>query len=93
MCNITLMETIKSQKRVQKEFKRFVRKSFIKPRNCRNIDQTRFYIFELHKKMKELKLVYGYVPDEAHLLSTEYQNVQDRMLFQNFQTTSAPLLC
>jgi len=81
------------KKQAEKEFRRFVRRHLVKPGKCRNMDQTRFYIYELHKKMKELKLLYGYVPDDAHLLFTEYQDIQDRMVFRNFQTTYATQLC
>ena len=87
------MERNKSKKRAEKEFNRFVKRHLLKPRNCRNIDQTKFYTYELHKKIKELRLIYGYVPDRAHLMFTEYQNVHDRMVFKNFQAAYATQLC
>ena len=87
------METNKSRKQAEKEFRRFARRHLLKPRNCRNMDQTRFYIFELQKKIKELKLLYGYVPDAAHLLSSQYQHIQDRLVYRNFQASYATQLC
>ena len=88
-----IMETNKSHKRADREFRRFVRRHLVKPGNCRNTDQTRFYISELHKKIKEMKLLYDYIPDNAHLLFTKYHDVHDRMVFKNFQTSYATLIC
>ena len=82
-----------SEKVVEKEFKRFAKSMLVSPRKCKKLEQTRHNIFELHKKIRELSDRFNYVPDDARLLFNEYQVIQDRMIFENYQKNYQPELC
>ena len=73
------------QKKVEKEFKKFTRRHFEKPSKCKNLDQVRFYVHELSNKIREFKNRFNYVPDHAYALLTQYNNVQNSMIFTNFR--------
>ena len=75
------------KKQVEKEFKSFTNRNFEKPSRCKNIDQVRFYVNELSQKIKELKRKFNYVPDSAYALLTQYNKLQNRMVFADFKNT------
>ena len=80
-------------KTVEREFRRFAKSTLISPRKCKKLEQTRYNIFELHKKINELNEKFHYVPDDARLLFNEYQLIQDRMIFKNYQKNYHLGLC
>ena len=73
------------KKQVEKEFKSFTNKHFEKPAKCRNIDQVRFYVQELSDKITEFKRRFNYVPDAAYSLLSQYNNIQNTMVFAHFK--------
>ncbi len=73
------------QKKLDLEFERFVSQHFDKPRNCRNLDQIRFYVNELSGKIKELKQNFNYVPDQAYTLLSKYNELQNSMIYAEFR--------
>ncbi|MDH5400262.1 MAG: hypothetical protein OEX02_20975 [Cyclobacteriaceae bacterium] len=75
------------KKQVEKEFKSFTSRNFEKPAKCKNIDQVRFYVNELSVKITEFKSRFNYVPDHAYALLTQYNNLQNRMIFTDFKNT------
>jgi hypothetical protein len=81
------------EKAVEKEFKRFAKSNLVSPRKCKKLEQTRHNIFELHKKIREFNDKFNYVPDDARLLFNEYELIQNRMLFENYQKNYHPGLC
>ena len=87
------MKSINIEKTVEKEFKRFVRQNLLKPRKCKKIDDTNYCIQQMHLKIQEFKHRFDYVPASAQLMFREYQNIQDRMVYENFRETYQNVLC
>ncbi len=87
------MKSINIEKTVEKEFKRFVKSNLLKPRKCKKIDDTNYCIQQLHLKIQEFKHRFDYVPASAQLMFREYQNIQDRMVYENFRETYQNVLC
>ena len=77
------------KKQVEKELKRFTKRHFEKPSKCKNIDQVRFYVRELSEKIRDLKKKFNYVPDYAYALLTQYNSVQNGMIYTNFKKNYA----
>ena len=75
------------QKKLDVEFSRFARMNFDKPQKCKNIDQIRYYMNELTSKISELKQSFNYVPSDAHILLSQYNAAQNRIIHRNFQHT------
>ena len=73
------------QKKLDVEFARFTKMNFDKPQNCRNIGQIRYYMNELSEKIQELKRSFNYVPASAHILLSQYNAEQNRLIHRNFQ--------
>lgn len=74
-----------SQKRAEKEFRKFARNNLLKPSKCRRIDETNDCIFKMHEIIQVLRKRFNYVPDSAQLMMNKYQNIQDRMVYENFR--------
>lgn len=72
------------KKQLEREFNRFTRKNFEAPRKCKNHDQIRYYVRELSLKMDELKRQFNYVPQSAYVLLAQYNNLQNKMVYNNF---------
>ena len=87
------MKTSKIEKTVEKEFKRFAKRNLLKPGKCKGIDETTYCIQQMHLKIQELKHKFNYVPVSAQLMFNEYQNIQDRMVYENFRDTYQNVLC
>lgn len=73
------------QKKLDVEFSRFTKLNFDKPQHCRNLGQIRYYMEELSSKIKELKNSFNYVPAAAHVLMSQYNAAQNRLIHKNFQ--------
>jgi hypothetical protein len=76
--------SIHEKKEIEKQFQSFTAKHFEKPSHCRNIQQIGFYISELCLKIDELKKRFGYVPDNAYSLLSQYNATQNSLLLRNF---------
>ncbi len=72
-------------KKLEKEFKKLTRNKFLSPRDCTHLTQTRAYIFELNKIIAHFEKKFNHVPDSAHLLVTEYNSKQEKMLFDKYK--------
>ncbi|MGK7389434.1 MAG: hypothetical protein ACNS60_03760 [Candidatus Cyclobacteriaceae bacterium M2_1C_046] len=75
------------KRRLDREFQLFAVKNFENPRRCRNLDQIRYYVQELSGKVNEFKERYNYVPDNAYSLLAQYNNLQNRMLLNEFKNS------
>ena len=69
------------------ELKNFTSKNFVKPSDCRNIDQIRFYIRELCTKIEEYERRFNYVPQSIYSLLANYNRVQSNMIYVEFRNT------
>ncbi len=90
---LTVMEQTIRQKQAEKEFRRFARKNLINPRKVKRLEQTQHFIYEMHKLINDFKNRFNYVPAEAHLMFSEYQNIQDKMVYDNFKQSYHNVLC
>jgi hypothetical protein len=84
------MKSINIEKTVEKEFKRFVKRNLLKPGKCKKIDDTNYCIQQM---LQEFKHRFDYVPASAQLMFREYQNIQDRIVYENFRETYQNVLC
>lgn len=75
------------QKKIEMELSNFTNRNFERPSNCRNLDQIRFYIRELCGKIEEYESRFNYVPSGAYALLSQYNRVQNQMLYVDFRTT------
>lgn len=73
-------------KRLDGELYNFTSRNFEKPTDCRDLEQTRFYVKELCEKISEYERKFNYVPDWAYLLLAQYNNVQNTMIHRVFVT-------
>jgi hypothetical protein len=74
------------RKKLEMELKNFTSRNFERPVNCRNLDQTRFYVKELCSKIEEYETRFNYVPDWAYSLLAQYNLVQNRMILVEFKS-------
>jgi hypothetical protein len=75
------------KKRIDREFQIFTMKNFEKPKKCKNLDQIRFYVQELSTTVEEFKQRFNYVPSDAYNLLTQYNQLQNKMLFAEFKNS------
>lgn len=72
------------KKHLEFELKNFTTRNFVRPSNCRNLDQIRFYIRELCLKIEDYKKRFNYVPNIAYSLLAQYNSQQNTMLYRDF---------
>lgn len=72
------------KKHLELEVKDFVTRNFVRPSECRNLDQIRFYIRELCDKIEDYKRRFNYVPFTAYSLLSQYNSRQNSMLYRDF---------
>ena len=72
------------RKHLELELKDFASRNFVRPSECRNLDQIRFYIQELCLKIEEYKSRFNYVPGTAYSLLSQYNSKQNSMLYRDF---------
>lgn len=72
------------KKHLEMELKNFASRNFIRPSECRNLDQIRFYIGELCLKIEEYKKRFNYVPSTAYALLSQYNSKQNAILYREF---------
>ncbi|HNP17109.1 MAG TPA: hypothetical protein PKL31_01640 [Fulvivirga sp.] len=75
------------KKRLDQEFQKFTKRNFESPKRCKNLDQIRFYVQELSSKMEEFKNRFNYVPSTAYSLLSQYNTIQNKIVFTNFKNS------
>ena len=75
------------RKRLEMELKTFATLNFVKPSECKNLDQIRVYVRELCLKIEELEERFNYVPAWAYSLLAQYNATQNRMLYTEFRNS------
>jgi len=78
------------KKKLELELRTFTSRNFERPSDCRNLDQTRYYVKELCGKIEEYEMRFNYVPQWAYALLAQYNLVQNRMLHIEFVTSYPP---
>lgn len=72
------------KKHLERELKNFTARNFVRPSDCRNLDQIRFYIQELCAKIEDYKKRFNYVPNTAYALLSQYNSKQNTLLCRDF---------
>lgn len=75
------------KKKLDFDFIGFTKRNFVKPKQCKNIEQIQFYVKELTEKIGQMKDQHQYVPDQAYRLLTEYNQLQNKLLYDEFKNT------
>jgi SMC interacting uncharacterized protein involved in chromosome segregation len=75
------------KKRIDREFQIFTSRNFESPKRCKNLDQIRFYVQELSSLVEDFKRRFNYVPDSAYNLLTQYNTLQNQLVFANFKNS------
>ena len=75
------------KKYLELEIKNFTARNFVRPSECRNLDQIRYYIHELCMKIEDCKKRFNYVPQAAYSLLSQYNSRQNSMLYRDFIQT------
>lgn len=78
-------------KKLEMEFRNFTNRNFERPADCRNLDQTRYYVKELCEKIEDYEARFNYVPSWAYALLAQYNLAQNRMLHADFAATYPPV--
>jgi hypothetical protein len=73
--------------KLETELMSFTSKNFVRPNECKNIDQIRFYIRELCLKIEEYERRFNYVPQSIYSLLSNYNRVQSNMIYVEFRNT------
>ena len=87
------MKNIKIEIKAEREFQRFARKHLMKPKKCKRIEQANHCIHLMYQMIQEFKTKFNYVPASAQLMFNEYQNIQDRMVYEIFRQSYQNVLC
>lgn len=75
------------RKKVETELKTFTSRNFVRPSECRNIEQIRFYVRELCLKIEEFEGKFNYVPSSAYSLLAQYNSRQNAMIHVEFRSS------
>ena len=79
--------TSREQRMIENELKQFTARNFEQPRNCRNLEQIRYYVRELSQKIEETKRTFNYVPNWAYSLLAQYNARQNSIIGMDFRKT------
>lgn len=72
------------KRHLELELKNFTATNFVRPSDCRNLEQIRFYIRELCDKIEEYRKRFNYVPNTAYSLLSQYNSRQNSILYKDF---------
>lgn len=75
------------RKRIETDLRMFTARNFMKPSECRNLEQIRFYVRELCLKIEDLEGRFNYVPAFAYTLLAQYNSVQNGIINAEFRAT------
>jgi len=70
---------------IESELKSFTSRNFADPSDCRNLEQIRFYIQELCRKIEDLERSFNYVPTSAYQLLARYNAKQNALIHFDFR--------
>jgi len=75
------------RKKLENDLKAFASRNFIKPSECRNLEQIRFYVRELCLKIDEFENRFNYVPGYAYTLLAQYNLRQNGIINTEFRAS------
>ena len=74
-------------RKIEMDLKLFTARNFMRPGECRNLDQVRFYVRELCLKIEELEERFNYVPTWAYSLLAQYNARQNSLIHVEFRNS------
>ena len=74
-------------RKIEMDLKLFTTRNFMRPGECRNLDQVRFYVRELCLKIEELEERFNYVPTWAYSLLAQYNARQNSLIHVEFRNS------
>jgi len=72
------------KRHLERELKHYTARNFVRPAECRNLDQIRFYIRELCLKIEDYKKRFNFVPNTAYSLLSQYNSKQNSLLYRDY---------
>jgi hypothetical protein len=72
-------------KLLESQLKSFAAKNFVRPSDCRNIAQVKFYVRELCSNIEHYEQQFDYVPSWAYTLLSQYNLVQNKMISTKYR--------
>ena len=75
------------KRKVENELVNFTAKNFVKPADCKDLEQIRFYVRELCLKIEEMEKQFEYVPSSAYTLLAQYNSKQNAIINSDFSKT------
>jgi len=73
------------KKKLESELKSFTNKNFVRPFDCKTVEQIQFYVSELCAKIEEYEKQFNYVPAWAYLLLNQYNMAQNKIISLHFK--------
>ena len=77
--------TAASKKKIESDVKSFATRNFVRPAECRNLEQIRFYVKELCHLIEDLETKFDYVPADAYTLLAQYNTRQNDIINTDFR--------
>lgn len=77
--------TTATKRKIETDVRTFATKNFVRPAECRNLEQIRFYVKELCLLIEELETKFDYVPNNAYTLLAQYNMKQNDMISTDFR--------
>jgi len=71
-----------TQLKAEWEFKREVKSRLIQPGQCKSATQLRKCMEELHYLINDIKKKYKFVPKGASVLFEKYNNMHEKLIYQ-----------
>lgn len=79
--------TTAAKKKIESDVKSFASRNFVRPGECRNLEQIRFYVKELCLLIEDLETKFDYVPADAYNLLAQYNMRQNDIINTDFRDT------
>jgi hypothetical protein len=81
------MITDHERRKLEAELRVFAARNFVRPAECKNLEQVRFYVRELCLKIEELETKFNFVPASAYTLLAQYNMRQNAIIDVDFRNT------
>jgi hypothetical protein len=77
--------TTAAKKKIESDVKSFASRNFVRPAECKNLEQIRFYVKELCLLIEDLETKFDYVPMDAYTLLAQYNTRQNDIINTDFR--------
>ncbi|HTF18994.1 MAG TPA: hypothetical protein VK658_13025 [Chryseolinea sp.] len=77
--------TTAAKKKIESDVKSFATRNFVRPAECKNLEQIRFYVKELCLLIEDLETKFDYVPADAYTLLAQYNTRQNDIINTDFR--------